>query len=466
MSGASEESPASPGPSGSGTGGATPPDSPHGAPAASAADPSDPRWRLPQVRGHLAGLDGIRALAALLVLVFHVGIETGDALAPGLSGALLAGGEMAVPLFFALSGLLLFRPWARAALDGTAAPPAGSYLRRRALRVLPAYWIVALAALLLWSRDHLDSVSAWVEIMTLTFVFETDPWWVGTGPAGLGQMWSLSVEAAFYAALPVLGLLAVRTAGRTRAADTRTRARRILVFLAVLTALSVLALVPQHYPEPRPYMFSWLPRCLGLFAVGMTLTVLSEWAWREPGADGPVRRLCRTLSNNATLCWAVAGGFYLVSATPAAGDRFVGAAELWLSLVNTAVSMAFAFFVVAPVALRPERPGAPPPARAGGGAWLEALLAHPVMRYLGRISYGIFLWQFVVLYLWRDFTGAQMFTGSFWMDLTAVALGTVLLADLTHRFVERPLAQRYSSSGSLRRRPRTRPRADRRTPIN
>ncbi|MFD0803045.1 acyltransferase family protein, partial [Streptomonospora algeriensis] len=223
---------------------------------------------MPQVRGHLEGLDGIRAIAALLVLMFHVGIETGDALAPGVAGALLAGGDMAVPLFFALSGLLLFRPWVRAALDQTTAPPTGSYLWRRALRVLPAYWIVALAALLLWSRDRLDSVWAWVEVMTLTFVFDTDPWWVGTGPYGLGQMWSLSVEVCFYALLPVIGLLAVRAAGRA-GGDTRTRARRMMVCLAGMTALAVLALLPQYYPEPRPYMYSWLPRCLGLFAVGM-----------------------------------------------------------------------------------------------------------------------------------------------------------------------------------------------------
>lgn len=461
MSGASDGSavPASHPPSDGDTDGTASPASPR-----TAADSPDPRWGLPQVRGHLEGLDGIRAMAALMVLVFHVGIETGDALAPGLFGALLSGGEMAVPLFFALSGLLLFRPWARAALDRAAVPPARPYLWRRALRVMPAYWIVALAALLLWSRDHLDSVRSWVEVATLTFVFNTDPWWVGTGPAGLGQMWSLSVEVCFYALLPVIGLVTVRAVGRA-GDDTGARGRRMLVCLAGLTALGVLALLPQYYPEPRPYMYAWLPRCLGLFAVGMALAVISEWAWREPGSDGPVRRLCHTLSRNATLCWTLAGCFYLISATPAAGARFVGAVDLWLSLVSMAVSMAFSFFVIAPVALRPERPGGPPPARAGGGAWLEAFLAHRVMRYLGRISYGIFLWQFVVLYLWRGFTGVDMFTGSFWMDLTAVALGTVLLADLTHRFVERPVGRWYRATDK-RRRTRTRPDAARRLPIN
>lgn len=439
-----------------------------GAPPAD-REPADTAPRdLPQVSGHIEALDGIRAIAALLVLVFHVGVETGAALAPGVLGALVATGEMGVPLFFALSGLLLYRPWVRSALDGTPAPRAGLYLRRRALRVLPAYWIVAVAALLLWSREHLDSVQTWVEVLTLTFVFNTDPWWVGTGPYGLGQMWSLSVEVCFYALLPVIGLLTARAAARA-GGDPDRRARRMFLCLAALTAVALLALLPQYYPDPRPYMYAWLPRCLSLFAVGMGLAVLGEWAWRERAAPGGgagggiARRVCRTLPRNAALCWTLAGICYLIAATPAAGPRFVGGPGFWISVVNMAVAMGFAFFVIAPVALRPERRGGPPTLRTGGGAWLEVFLAHPVMRYLGRVSYGIFLWQFVVLYLWREFTGEDVFHGSFWLDLVPVVLGTVLLADLTHRFVEQPLRRWYGPADD--RRP-ARPKNRRRIPVN
>ncbi|WP_232306798.1 acyltransferase family protein, partial [Thermobifida cellulosilytica] len=159
---------------------------------------------LPQVSGHQPALDGMRALAALLVLVFHVATETGDALAPGAVGALLAGGDMAVPLFFALSGLLLYRPWAAAAIDGAPGPSVRAYLRQRAVRILPAYWLVAVVALLLWSREHLGSPRAWLEVLTLTFTYDPHPWWTGTGPRGLGQIWSLCVEVSFYLLLPLL----------------------------------------------------------------------------------------------------------------------------------------------------------------------------------------------------------------------------------------------------------------------
>ncbi|ASU85425.1 acyltransferase [Nocardiopsis gilva YIM 90087] len=438
---------------------------------ATAARP-DSRF-LPQVRGHITGLDGIRAIAALMVLVFHVGIETGAALHPGVFGAFLSGGQYGVPLFFALSGLLLYRPWARAALDGTPRPAVLPYLWRRALRVLPAYWIVAATALLIWSDDRLGSVGAWVEVMTLTFTYDLDPWWVGTGPYGLGQMWSLCVEVSYYLLLPVIAYLLARYAGRAGqgrgrggrgAANTGdgptasivdVRAKRLLIGLAVMVVLSLLAFFPQFYPEPRPYMHSWLPRTLGMFAVGMGLAVVSEWAWRESGPDGPVRRFCRTLPRAATLCWSLAAIVYILACTPAAGPRFVGVDGLWVGWFNSIISMAFAFFLIAPVALMPRYDaasestgdGGSPLSRWSEGAWLRRLLAHPVSVYLGKISYGIFLWQFVVLYMWRGFTGQEIFTGSFWFDIVPVTLGTILCAAATYRWVEEPSRRWYNAVG-------------------
>nr|WP_246421889.1 acyltransferase [Nocardiopsis mwathae] len=413
---------------------------------------------MPQVRGHLTGLDGIRAIAALMVLVFHVAIETGTALEPGAVGALLARGELGVPLFFVLSGLLLYRPWARAALDGTPRPPVLPYLWRRALRVLPAYWIVAITAMLIWSEDHLHSVGAWVEVMTLTFIYNLDPWWVGTGPYGLGQMWSLCVEVSYYLLLPVFAYLLARYAGRvgTSGADTTdARARRLLIGLGIMVLVSLLAVIPQFYPEPRQYLHMWLPRTLGMFAVGMALAVVSEWAWRESGPDGPVRRFCRTVPRHAALFWGLAAVVYILHATPAAGPRFVGVDGLWVGWFSSLTATAFAFFLIAPVALMPspeadQRSGGPSggaASRRSEGGWLRVLLAHPISVYLGKISYGIFLWQFAVLYLWRGFTGQEIFTGSFWFDIVPVTIGTILCAAATYRWVEEPSRRWYNAVG-------------------
>ncbi|MFD3688113.1 acyltransferase family protein [Nocardiopsis sp. NPDC058631] len=405
----------------------------------------DPALVLPQVDGRHETLDGIRAVAALMVLVFHVGTETGDSLAPGVLGGLVSAFDLAVPLFFTLSGVLLYRPWARAALDGTRGPRARPYLWRRAVRVFPAYWVVAVTALLVYSREELGSPAYWLQVLTLTFTFDTDPAWVGTGPYGLGQMWSLSVEVGFYLLLPLFALLLALWARGGRTVDAR--GRRLLTGLAVMGMLALASLVPQFYPEPREYMHAWLPRALGLFAAGMALAVLSEWAWREPGADGPVRRFSRTVAASPGVCWLLAGGFFALSATEATGGRFIGSGDIWTSAAASLAGAGFAFFVVAPAALAP-RPTAPPVSlrRAAAwrdGRWLESLLRHRVCQFLARISYGVFLWQFVVLYLWRDFTGQEIFSGSFWLDMVPVTVGTVLLAVATFHWVEEP-SRRWS----------------------
>lgn len=414
---------------------------------------------LPQVNGRHHSLDGIRGFACLMVLVVHVATETGDVLTPGVLGGLISALALAVPLFFGLSGVLLYRPWARAALDGTRGPNVPAYLWRRVMRVFPSYWVVAAVALLLWAGEHRGSVVHWFEVMTLTYPFNTTPHWAGPGPYGLGQMWSLSVELTFYLSLPFFALLLHLWARGGESVNAR--GRRLLMGLAAMAVLSFLALIPQYLPEPREYMHSWLPRCLGMFAVGMALAVLSEWAWREPGPDGPIRRFCRTIASSPGLCWLVAGAFFALEATPAAGGRFFEPGNLWVSIVENATSLGFAFFMIAPAALAPPpAPGPPPPLFTAApwreGTWLDALMRHRVMMFFARISYGLFLWQFVVLYLWRDFTKQEIFTGSFWLDFFPVLLLSTLLGKLTFQFVEEPSrkwARRFFVSGPGGRRP-------------
>src|SRR3954451_7878504 len=90
-------------------------------------------------------LDGLRGLAALAVLVFHCWLYTmvvPDAGRP-VSGLDLGYSNLrlGLVLFFVLSGFLLYGPWVRAALEDRAAPRVAPYFKRRALRVLPAYYL-------------------------------------------------------------------------------------------------------------------------------------------------------------------------------------------------------------------------------------------------------------------------------------------------------------------------------------
>ena len=114
-----------------------------------------------------------------------------------------------------LSGLLLYRPWAAAALTGRPAREVTTYLRRRALRILPAYWAVVLIALPLLNPGPARHVWPWFQYLLLLQNYDPHPWWGGTGATGLAQMWSLVVEVSFYLVLPVLGALSlVRRPGR------------------------------------------------------------------------------------------------------------------------------------------------------------------------------------------------------------------------------------------------------------
>jgi peptidoglycan/LPS O-acetylase OafA/YrhL len=376
--------------------------------------------------GHLDALDGLRAIASFAVLTFHVAIESAAALQDNFFSSLLSRGDVAVPIFFTLSGLLLYGPWARAALTGGRRPDTKVYLIKRALRILPAYWLVVVAAMLLWSRDHLGDVKTWLQLMFLAQNYETSPWWFGLGPKGLAQMWSLCVEVAFYLVLPLLAA-ALTAFARRGGPDVGVRARRLLLGLAALAAVSYAWTVLSYYPDYRPYFNTWLPRAMTFFAPGMALAVVSAWARCETGPEGPVRRFTRAVSASPGTLWAVAALAYAVAASPVTGPRFSGIDGVWSGVFELALYSTIATCLVAPAALL-SRPGAP----------VGRLLGNRVMRFFGRVSYGVFLWQFVALYLWYDLTQQKPFNGNFLVNLLVVGTFTVILATLTHRYVEEP----------------------------
>ena len=84
---------------------------------------------------HFAGLDGYRAVAALMVVLTHVAFSTGVVVTQGTWGHLLGRLDFGVPLFFLMSGFLVYRPWVRRAFDGTTRPSLRRYAIRRAARL-------------------------------------------------------------------------------------------------------------------------------------------------------------------------------------------------------------------------------------------------------------------------------------------------------------------------------------------
>ena len=100
---------------------------------------------------------------------------------------------MAVAVFFALSGFLLWRGHAAAARGLRHRPPTGHYLRSRIVRIMPGYLVAVIVILCLLPDARGASLTVWLANLTLTQIYVPL-----TLTAGLTQMWSLSVEVTFY----------------------------------------------------------------------------------------------------------------------------------------------------------------------------------------------------------------------------------------------------------------------------
>ncbi|MEO3786542.1 acyltransferase [Actinocorallia sp. B10E7] len=381
------------------------------------------RRERPDGPGHLAALDGLRAAAILLVVCTHVGAATGANWWGGIPWRMIGNGTVGVPIFFVLSGFLLYRPFARAALGDTDLPAVRGYLRRRALRVLPAYWLMLPFGLLVAENARAGQPFTWLQLVTLTHIYDPDRWWEGES---LSSIWSLAVEAFFYLLLPLLAWAMHRWG--------RGSARRLLAMALGLAAVSLAqAMIVRYafdlkvvfYLEPLP------PRTLGYFGLGMALAVMAErpgrWAARIGAAPG--------------VGWVIALCLLALVATPL-GTPLSGPQSAHQYLVAGLLFPAIAVAAVAPAALAPGHP------------FTRAVLGNRVAAGFGRISYGVFLWHTPILMAWYRWTGRPMFLGDFWLVLGVVLPLSLLVAVLSHDLVEQPL-QRFA-----RRAPRLRATAD------
>ncbi|MBO0866860.1 MAG: acyltransferase, partial [Mycobacterium sp.] len=154
---------------------------------------------LEQVAGpdRVASLTGIRAVAALLVVGTHSAYTTGK-YPHGYFGLVCSRMEIGVPIFFVLSGFLLFRPWVRSIARGTPAPSVSRYAWHRVRRIMPAYIVTVLAAYLVYQFRTAgpNPGHTWIGLfrnLTLTQIYTGN--YIGSYlHQGLTQMWSLAVE--------------------------------------------------------------------------------------------------------------------------------------------------------------------------------------------------------------------------------------------------------------------------------
>ncbi|OBB13242.1 acyltransferase [Mycolicibacterium setense] len=352
----------------------------------------------------VSALTGVRAVAAMTVMGTHAAYGTG-LLSQGYLGLLSARLEIGVAIFFVLSGLLLFRPWVQAAASGADAPSARRYARNRFRRIMPAYAVTVLIVYAIYELRpvHPNPGHTWTGLLrnlTLTQIY-SDNYFTDYLHQGLTQMWSLAVEVAFYAVLPLLAYVLLALVCRNR-----FRPVLLLTGLAVLAAVSPVWLVLLHNTDWLPVgAGAWLPHYLVWFVAGMMLAVLARMGVR-----------CYAL---AALPLALA--CYLVVSTPIAGTTTALTLGLPQDLAKTMFYALIAALVVAPLVL------------GGGGLYARVMGSRPMVA-LGEISYEIFLLHVVAMGLVMEFVlGWNVYTGSAAVLFVVTLTVTVPFAWLLHR---------------------------------
>ena len=360
-------------------------------------------------------VDGVRALAALAVVVTHAGF-TSDASTGAWYGRFTARLDVGVAIFFAIAGFLLFRPYLAEYVDSTPAPTFARYLFRRGLRIFPGYW-VALTILAVLGLVTLDS--RWIEHYVLVQSYDRYELFGGIVPA-----WSLATEMAFYLVLPMLVLMLRSERGQDRGA--RVRAAGLMVLGLWLGGIGFRVVLWALGRGQSSIWFSALPGTLDWFAAGMALAVLSVAGAR---GERPLRAVALA-EKHPQLCWAGALCLFVFVSTALGASGSWGEAHTlagWLAM--HVLYGAIAFLVLAPAVF-------PGQARSV----VHAALGNPVLSALGVISFGIFLYNGPIA-VWLSRSGLSgLWAGKpFWGILLATLSLSIVAAALSYRLVERPL---------------------------
>ncbi len=325
-------------------------------------------------RVHYPCLEGLRALAALMVVVHHAASLAGPEHTPDFVRVPAQVMDSGVAVFFVLSGFLIYRPIAVAHQAGEAPAPWSGFWWRRLLRLVPAYWV---ALTFFWALGSFNLGHDWWRYYLFAQIYSRT-----TALGGLVQAWSLCTEVTFYLVIPLWSVL--------HRAVRRGRPVSFAQELAGCVALAVAAIVARgiissRNPTWRGLSFQWLPTNLDLFAAGMVVAVVSVHAASDPRLSDLLGRLARWaepwwLAGAALFCW------YAIRVGPAAeaqladpNGAYTGAFWQQRQLVLALLGL----LLLVPAAFGPQDLG---PVRT-------VLRLRPVV-WVGGVSYGLYLWHF------------------------------------------------------------------------
>jgi peptidoglycan/LPS O-acetylase OafA/YrhL len=386
--------------------------------------------------GSIDAIDGLRGVSVLWVVLFHYLVlseASGDpwvtaaAHVPGLERAIRAG-PYAVDLFFLISGFLLTLPWLVAHAHGAPSPDTRHFYVRRVRRIVPAYYLhlALLFALVLpllrgwhyWRQDLY--VDLWNVVAHALFLHNTSP--LTSGTLGVnGVLWTLAIEAQFYALLPLAAPVFARAPWRSLlAAVVVSGAWQAAARHDLQPVVDAYVRWGRHWGWPedtvRRLLAIQLPAYLADFALG----AMAARAW----IGG------RTMNAPHLPIAAMVAGVVVLTLLQGFGLAPLGEQSWILPLV----ALAAILWGVA----------------SDRGAVARTAFARGPLAFLGRISYSMYLWHLPLLLLWQQHGAFGGSRALFPLYLaSAIAVGWI-----SWRLVEQPFMR---AGGRARAGPRPAP---------
>ena len=318
-------------------------------------------------RRYVPVADGFRVLCVLFVGWFHIWqqswlspVLTIGSFTLNLSGPVRAG-YMLVDLMILLSGFLLFLPYARTREDGDPLPDLKSYYTRRALRILPSYYLCVLITFFVYGLRSYSSVRAMLLDLIGHLTFTHNQFYesyIGTKLPGV--LWTLAVEVQFYLIAPLIGRFFVK--------------RPFVTYVCMTAAAFFYRFVYVAGLSDSTLYFNRLPAMLDVYANGM----LAAWAFVWLGKHPKLKTSALVGCAGTLICLMAIWGIYRITNIQyhiSSGYQDVRYGQM---LYRFPLTVLGALFLI------------------GGSfasSWFQFLFSNRLVRFLAGISYNFYIWH-------------------------------------------------------------------------